>query len=86
MFLSQRKYALNILEQANMLNCKTSHILTDTSEKLHPIGPTVVGPSFDRSLVDALRYLTFIGPYIAYEVHQVCLFMHDPREPHFTAL
>ena len=26
------------------------------------------------------------GPDIAYAVQQVCLHMHDPREPHLTAL
>ncbi|GKG48830.1 ribonuclease H-like domain-containing protein, partial [Tanacetum coccineum] len=25
-------------------------------------------------------------PDISYAVQQVCLFMHDPREPHFAAL
>jgi hypothetical protein len=39
-----------------------------------------------RSLARALKYLTFIRPDIAYAVQQVCLHMHDPREPHLTAL
>ncbi|GKA53516.1 ribonuclease H-like domain-containing protein [Tanacetum coccineum] len=34
----------------------------------------------------ALQYLTFTRPDISYAVQQVCLFMHDPREPHFSAL
>jgi hypothetical protein len=38
-----------------------------------------------RSLDGALRYLTFTRPDIAYAVQQVCLHMHDPREPHLTA-
>jgi hypothetical protein len=30
--------------------------------------------------------LTFTGPNIAYAVQQICLHMHDPREPHLTAM
>jgi hypothetical protein len=39
-----------------------------------------------RSLTDALQYLTFSWPDIAYAVQQVCLHMNTPREPHLTAL
>ncbi|GKA33937.1 ribonuclease H-like domain-containing protein [Tanacetum coccineum] len=31
-------------------------------------------------------YLTFTRPDISYAVQQVCLYMHDPREPYFSAL
>ncbi|GJX15168.1 ribonuclease H-like domain-containing protein [Tanacetum coccineum] len=34
----------------------------------------------------SLQYLTFTRPDISYAVQQVCLHMHDPREPHFSAL
>ncbi|GJW51158.1 ribonuclease H-like domain-containing protein [Tanacetum coccineum] len=33
-----------------------------------------------------LPYLTFIRPDLSYAVQQICLYMHDPREPHFAAL
>ena len=39
-----------------------------------------------RSLAGALQYLTFTRLDIAYAVQQVCLHMHDPREPHLAAL
>ncbi|GJX42946.1 ribonuclease H-like domain-containing protein [Tanacetum coccineum] len=39
-----------------------------------------------RDLAGALQYLTFTRPDISYAVQQVCLYMHDPREPHFSAL
>jgi len=39
-----------------------------------------------RSLAGALQYLTFTRPDIADAVQQVCLHMHDPREPHLAAL
>jgi hypothetical protein len=38
------------------------------------------------SLAGALQWLTFTRSDIAYVVQQVCLHMHDPREPHFAAL
>ncbi|GJX14727.1 ribonuclease H-like domain-containing protein [Tanacetum coccineum] len=34
----------------------------------------------------ALQYLTFTRPDISYAVQQICLYMHDPRDPHFSAL
>ncbi|GJR95146.1 ribonuclease H-like domain-containing protein [Tanacetum coccineum] len=40
----------------------------------------------NKNLAGALQYLTFTRPDISYAVQQVCLYMHDPREPHFSAL
>ncbi|GKB33771.1 ribonuclease H-like domain-containing protein [Tanacetum coccineum] len=53
LFLSQKKYALQLLEHAHMVNCNPSRTQVDTKSKL---------------------------------VQQICLYMHDPREPHFAAL
>nr|GEV86104.1 hypothetical protein [Tanacetum cinerariifolium] len=33
-----------------------------------------------------LQYLTFTRPDLSYAVQQICLYMHDLREPHFAAL
>jgi hypothetical protein len=49
-------------------------------------GSLVADPTAYRSLAGALQYLTFIRPDITYAVQQVCLHMHDPQEPHLTAL
>jgi hypothetical protein len=46
----------------------------------------VSDPTVYRSLAAALQYLTFTRPDITYAVQQICLHMHDPREPHLTAL
>nr|GEX71791.1 ribonuclease H-like domain-containing protein [Tanacetum cinerariifolium] len=56
MFLSQRKYVVEILERAHMVDCNPSQTPVDTESKL---GHTVL---------------------------QVCLHMHVPRGPHFSAL
>ncbi|GJW33715.1 ribonuclease H-like domain-containing protein [Tanacetum coccineum] len=74
MFLSQRKYAIS------------SRTPVDTESKLGDGGTPVVDPTLYRSLAGSLQYLTFTRPDITYVVQQVCLYMHDPREPHFSAL
>ncbi|GJY01205.1 ribonuclease H-like domain-containing protein [Tanacetum coccineum] len=38
------------------------------------------------SLAGYLQYLTFTRLDISYAVQQVCLYMHDPREPYFLTL
>ncbi|GKC30146.1 ribonuclease H-like domain-containing protein [Tanacetum coccineum] len=86
MFLSQSKYATEVLERANMLACDPCRTLVDTDTKLTADGDPVSDPTLYRSLLGALQYLTFTRSDISYVVQHVCLFMHDPREPHFSAL
>jgi hypothetical protein len=70
-----------------MSDCKPCSTLVDTQAKLSKAtGDSVVDPTGYRSLVGALQYLTFTRPDISYAVQQVCLHMHDPREPHLAAL
>nr|GEX12200.1 phospholipase-like protein [Tanacetum cinerariifolium] len=57
-----------------------------TESKLGPDGDPVSDPTLYRSLAGSFQYLTFTRPDISYAVQHVCLFMHDPREPHFSAL
>jgi hypothetical protein len=49
-------------------------------------GAPISNPSDFRNLAGALQYLTFTRPHIAYVVQQICLHMHDPREPHLASL
>nr|GEX30400.1 ribonuclease H-like domain-containing protein [Tanacetum cinerariifolium] len=86
LFLSQKKYALQLLERAHMANCNPSQTPVDTDSKLSPDGVPVQDPTLYRSLAKGLQYLTFTRLDLSYAVQQVCLYMHDPREPYFTAL
>lgn len=86
MFLSQQKYATEILGRSNMFNCNPSCTPVESDCKLDLTGPPVSDPSSYRSLAGALQYLIFTRPDIAFAVQQICLFMHDPREPHLHAL
>ncbi|GKC38428.1 ribonuclease H-like domain-containing protein [Tanacetum coccineum] len=85
MFLSQLKYATEILERAGMVSCNPSRTPVDTEYKLGDDGYPVSYLILYRSLAGSLQYLTFTRPDISYVVQQVCLFMHDPWEPHFSA-
>ncbi|GKC17665.1 ribonuclease H-like domain-containing protein, partial [Tanacetum coccineum] len=75
-----------ILERAHMQNCNPCRTPVDTESKLGSDGDPVSYPTLYRSLAGALQYLTFTRPDLSYSVQQVCLYMHDPRDPHFTAL
>ena len=87
MFLSQRKYAQEILHWAHMSSCKHASTPVDTKSKLSCTSrKPLVTPSFYRKLVGALQYLTFTWPDMSYAVQQLCLFMQDPKEPHFNAM
>ncbi|GJV04125.1 ribonuclease H-like domain-containing protein [Tanacetum coccineum] len=84
--LSQTKTRTEILEQAHMLNCNPCRTPIDTEKKLGPEGSPVTDPTLYRSLAGSLQYLTFTRPNLSYAVQQLCLYMHDPREPHLNAM
>jgi len=86
LLLSQRQYMLDILDRAGMAECKPCSTPVDTNPKLPADSAPVQDASDYRSLAGALQWLTFTGPDIAYVVQQICLHMHDPREPHLAAL
>jgi hypothetical protein len=86
LFLSQRQYILEILDRAGMTDCKSCTTPVDLNPKLSADGDPVADPTDFRSLAGALQYLTFTRPDISYTVQQICLHMHDPREPHLAAL
>nr|GEV58191.1 reverse transcriptase domain-containing protein [Tanacetum cinerariifolium] len=86
MFLSQKKYVVEILERAGMVNCNPNRTPVDTKSKLGDTSDVISDPTLYRSLAGSLRYLTFTRPDISYAVQKVCLHMHDPREPHLSAL
>ncbi|GJW60695.1 ribonuclease H-like domain-containing protein, partial [Tanacetum coccineum] len=86
MFLSQKKYVVEIIKRAHMVNCNPSQTPVDTESKLGDDCDPVSDPTMYRSLAGSLQYLTFTRPNISYAVQRICLYMHDPREPHLSAL
>jgi hypothetical protein len=84
-FLSQERYAEDILDRAAMSNCKSATTPIDTKPKVSSsTGVEVPDASFYRSIAGALQYLTLTRPDIAYVVGQICLHMHSPRDVHWN--
>nr|GEV40470.1 ribonuclease H-like domain-containing protein [Tanacetum cinerariifolium] len=59
MFLSERKYAFEILERDHMLNCNHSRTHVDTDSKLKNDGDPVSDPTLYLSLTGSLRMFKF---------------------------
>ncbi|GKE69085.1 ribonuclease H-like domain-containing protein [Tanacetum coccineum] len=65
LFLSQKKYALQLLERAHTVNCNPSRAPVDTKSKLGPEGVPVQDPTLYRNLA---------GGYTILHLHvQICL-------------
>ncbi|KAJ0550087.1 putative RNA-directed DNA polymerase [Helianthus annuus] len=85
LFLDQTQYAKDIIARANMTSCKPCATPVDLSSKLSATdGPLFHDPTLYRSLAGALQYLTFTRPDLSYAVQQICLFMHEPHDPHYA--
>ncbi|GJW25439.1 ribonuclease H-like domain-containing protein [Tanacetum coccineum] len=66
LFLSQKKYAIKILEKAHMVSYNPSQTPVDTESKLGDDGDPVSDLTLYRSLAGSLQYLTFTRPDISY--------------------
>nr|GEV02349.1 NBS-containing resistance-like protein [Tanacetum cinerariifolium] len=69
-----------------MLNCNPCMTSVDTEKKIGREGSPFTDPTLNHSLAGALQYLTFTRPNLSYAVQQLCLYMHDPREPHLNTM
>ena len=71
-YITQAKYAFELLSRAGLTNSKTVDTLVELNAHLTPLGgKPLSNPSLYRHLVGSLVYLTVIRPDISYVVHQV---------------
>ena len=89
--VSQRKYALDILEETSMTNCRSIDSPMDLNQKLMADqGEPYLDLERYRRLVGKLIYLTITRPDISFAVSVVSQFMQaphvDPRRLWFTFL
>jgi len=85
-FISQRKYILDLLKETGMLRCKAIDNPVEVNVKL---GEGGMSPLVDNGryqwFVGRLIYLSHTRPDIAYAIGVVSQFMHSPRELHMEA-
>ena len=80
---SQRKHALDILEETGTLDCKPVDTPMDPNVKLVPgQGESLGDPKRYRRLADKLNYLTITRPYISFPVSVVSQFLQSPCDSH----
>nr|GEU77830.1 putative reverse transcriptase domain-containing protein [Tanacetum cinerariifolium] len=75
LFLSQKKYALELLERAHMVHCNPSWTPVDTKSKLGLDGVPVQDPTLYHSLAGGLEYLIITRPELFTSGY--CVFLGD---------
>ncbi|XP_031106315.1 uncharacterized protein LOC116010963 [Ipomoea triloba] len=86
MNICQRKYALDILNDAGFLDCKPIRTPMVPGSLLSPKDGTVLSdPSSYRRLIGRLLYLTATRPDITYVVHHLSQFVSAPTDKHMIA-
>ena len=86
MYLSQRKYALDIVSDTGLLGAKPVSFPLDTNHHLALSKSKLLQePEPYRRLVGRLIYLAVTRPDLAYCVHVLAQFMQAPREDHWAA-
>lgn len=83
LFLSQQKYAIDVLCRFGLGNSAT--VKTPLPSRVHlslTEGDLLVDPTEYRSLVGALQYIIITRPDICFAVGLVSQFMHAPRTTH----
>ncbi|KAL5854459.1 hypothetical protein ACOSQ4_004261 [Xanthoceras sorbifolium] len=84
-FISQSKYALEIITDAGLLGAAPIDTPMEKGLKLSDKSDLLKDSSQYRRLVGRLIYLTVSRPDITYAVHVLRRFMHQPRKLHMEA-
>ncbi|RVX12128.1 Retrovirus-related Pol polyprotein from transposon RE1 [Vitis vinifera] len=86
-FLSQRKYALDLLQETGMSGCQPVNTPIEKGLKLC-VEPNQVSTDKGRyqKLVGRLMYLAHTRPDLAYALSVVSQYMHNPGEQHMNAV
>ena len=85
-FLNQRKYVLDLLQDSGKLGAKPAETPTETGGKPDDEGEPFPNVVQYQRLVGRLIYLTITRPDISYAVSLVSRFMHAPKVQHMDAV
>lgn len=85
-YLSQRKYVLDLLAETRMLESKAAATPIEPNLRITANSGEPVDRGRYQRLVGRLIYLSHTRPDIAYAVSLVSRYMHDPRSGHLDAV
>lgn len=87
LFLSQAKYASDLVSRADLTNCKIKHTpLQSNFDLLLKMVLCLTMPLFIEQLIGSLIYLTVTRPDISYAVHLASQFMASPHTTNYVVL
>lgn len=84
-YLSQRKYALDIISETGLLGAKPSLVPIELNHQLARAAGPLANAHQYRRLIGRLIYLTNTRPDLAYSIHILAQFMQKPLLPHWEA-
>ena len=84
--LSQKSYALRILEQSGMSECNPAHTPLESQCKFGKESHPRVNPTTYRSLMGSLRYLTHKRPDLMYFVGYLSRYMENLTTEHVSRI
>ena len=84
--LCQRKYTLEVLNDAGLLRCKPAKTPMEQNLRLSKFkGEELKDPSSYRRLIGRLLYLTITKPDNTFAIHKLSQYMSKPRRPPLDA-
>ncbi|CAN1754083.1 Retrovirus-related Pol polyprotein from transposon TNT 1-94 [Linum perenne] len=84
--VNQRKYCIELLNEAGFLECKSTKSPMDPNTRLSAEqGDKLENPGLYRQLVGKLHYLTITRPDIAFAVQQLSQYQSEPCVGHLQA-
>lgn len=86
LFLSEAKYAYELLLKASMVECKPSPTPVSVKPGIPTSDYLFVDVRLYRTIVGSLQYLTLTRPKISFSVNVACQHMHCPRLCDFIAV
>jgi histone deacetylase 1/2 len=87
--LTQKKYALDLLHRAGMLQCQPMLMPMTASERLTSTGGDLLSSedaTTYRNIVGGLQYLLHTRPDLSFAVNKVCQYLHAPSSLHWSAV
>ncbi|CAM8986162.1 unnamed protein product [Rhodiola kirilowii] len=85
-FLNQRKYAIELLDEHNLLQCKPAKTPMNLKHQLSLSTEPLLSDALPyRKLVDKLIYMSITRPDLAYPIHILSQYMQSPMEEHMRA-